>query len=166
MSFVSSKPDPYPTPVDVVIYLISAIMNRVIKRFYCTPKSGYLMTTERSCGFILTENLSFHSFRRDNIMNQFTICIVFELHCSRGMCMCDLSQPLVYMGVTKYLFLQMKVDLYNLCRKKYILFCHGALCQRRSCHTSQIQFELWMVCSKSTPITMSISNYISMSSRV
>ena len=37
MSFVSSKPDPYPTPVDVVVYLISAIMNRVIKRFYCTP---------------------------------------------------------------------------------------------------------------------------------
>ena len=36
MSFVSSKPDPYPTPVDVVVYLISAIMNRVIKRFYCT----------------------------------------------------------------------------------------------------------------------------------
>ena len=35
MSFVSSKPDPYPTPVDVVVYLISAIMNRVIKRFYC-----------------------------------------------------------------------------------------------------------------------------------
>ena len=34
-SFVSSKPDPYPTPVDVVVYLISAIMNRVIKRFYC-----------------------------------------------------------------------------------------------------------------------------------
>ena len=34
MSFVSSKPDPYPTPVDVVVYLISAIMNRVIKRFY------------------------------------------------------------------------------------------------------------------------------------
>ena len=36
VSFVSSKPDPYPTPVDVVVYLISAIMNRVIKRFYCT----------------------------------------------------------------------------------------------------------------------------------
>ena len=35
VSFVSSKPDPYPTPVDVVVYLISAIMNRVIKRFYC-----------------------------------------------------------------------------------------------------------------------------------
>ena len=35
MSFVSSKPDPYPTPVDVVVHLISAIMNRVIKRFYC-----------------------------------------------------------------------------------------------------------------------------------
>ena len=32
---MSSKPDPYPTPVDVVVYLISAIMNRVIKRFYC-----------------------------------------------------------------------------------------------------------------------------------
>ena len=38
MSFVSSKPDPYPTPVDVVVYLISAIMNRVIKRFYCTKR--------------------------------------------------------------------------------------------------------------------------------
>ena len=38
MSFVSSKPDPYPTPVDVVVYLISAIMNRVIKRFYCIYK--------------------------------------------------------------------------------------------------------------------------------
>ena len=36
-SFVSSKPDPYPTPVNVVVYLISAIMNRVIKRFYCIP---------------------------------------------------------------------------------------------------------------------------------
>ena len=35
VSFVSSKPDPYPTPVDVVVYLIAAIMNRVIKRFYC-----------------------------------------------------------------------------------------------------------------------------------
>ena len=42
MSFVSSKPDPYPTPVDVVVYLISAIMNRVIKRFYCNllPERG------------------------------------------------------------------------------------------------------------------------------
>ena len=38
---MSSKPDPYPTPVDVVVYLISAIMNRVIKRFYCTTRLVY-----------------------------------------------------------------------------------------------------------------------------
>ena len=41
MSFVSSNSDPYPTPVDVVVCLISAAMNRVIKRFYCT---GFVVT--------------------------------------------------------------------------------------------------------------------------
>ena len=46
MSFVSSKPDPYPTPVDVVVYLISAIMNRVIKRFYCN--SQFVQSTKKS----------------------------------------------------------------------------------------------------------------------
>ena len=54
MSFVSSKPDPYPTPVDVVVYLISAIMNRVIKRFYCISiafaKSMFLHTSAKSQG--------------------------------------------------------------------------------------------------------------------
>ena len=48
MSFVSSKPDPYPTPVDVVVYLISALINRVIKRFYCIFPDCFLssLTTQ------------------------------------------------------------------------------------------------------------------------
>ena len=41
VSFVSSKPDPYPTPVDVVVYFISAIMNHVIKRFYCNLQNNF-----------------------------------------------------------------------------------------------------------------------------
>ena len=66
MSFVSSKPDPYPTPVDVVVYLISAIINRVIKRFYCIIKAqqncvrifGNILELLQSCLrlLIITDN--------------------------------------------------------------------------------------------------------------
>ena len=95
MSFVSSKPDPYPTPVDVVVYLISAIMNRVIKRFYCTSHVTVIWETlSRVLDTLSWKQITWISFPntcRDNcksgtcynVLNRFcTLCIiVYECLC-------------------------------------------------------------------------------------
>ena len=95
MSFVSSKPDPYPTPVDVVVYLISAIMNRVIKRFYCIiiePSTTIRLSWKTAVAILIT-TLSLMVLQMDQRCNA-TLLMIGGVELNPGPCSEDIIAAL------------------------------------------------------------------------